>query len=76
MLQNAVNYTRQVANNWYRTEPWSQQEQAYRLFVLALANRPDMAAMNRLKRDTTKASGFTVALSLCLCFKPSGKHSS
>lgn len=54
MLQNAVNYTRQVANNWYRTEPWSQQEQAYRLFVLALANRPDMAAMNRLKETQLK----------------------
>lgn len=49
MLQNAVNYLKKVANNYFRTEPWSQQEQAYRLYVLALAGRPDMAAMNRLK---------------------------
>ncbi len=51
MLQNALNYTRQVANRWFRAEPWAQQEQAYRLFVLALAGHPDMAAMNRLKES-------------------------
>ena len=49
MLQNATNYMRQVANSWNRTEPWSQQDQAYRLYVLALAGKPDLAAMNRLK---------------------------
>lgn len=54
MLQKALNYTRQVANSWYRTEPWSQQEQAYRLFALALAGKPDMAAMNRLKESQMK----------------------
>lgn len=54
MLQNAVNYSKQVANSWYRTEPWSQQEQAYRLYVLALAGKPDMAAMNRLKESELK----------------------
>ena len=31
MLQHATNYMRQVANSWNRTEPWSQQDQAYRL---------------------------------------------
>ena len=56
MLQNAITYTKQVANSWYRTEPWSQQEQAYRLYVLALAGRPDMAAMNRLKESELKRS--------------------
>lgn len=54
MLQNALNYSKQVANSWFRAEPWSQQEQAYRLFVLALAGRPDMAAMNRLKESQIK----------------------
>lgn len=48
-LQNAIQYSKQVANSWYRAEPWSQQEQAYRLFALALAGQPDIAAMNRLK---------------------------
>ncbi len=54
MLQNALNYTGQIANRWVRTEPWAQQEQAYRLFVLALAEHPDMAAMNRLKESQLK----------------------
>lgn len=51
MLRNATKYLKQVANSWNRTEPWSQQEQAYRLYVLALAGKPDMAAMNRLKES-------------------------
>lgn len=54
MLQDAVKYMKQVANNWYRTEAWAQQEQAYRLYVLALAGSPDMAAMNRLKESQLK----------------------
>lgn len=49
MLQQAINYLKQVANSWSITQPWSQQEQAYRLHVLAVAGNPDMAAMNRLR---------------------------
>ena len=51
MLQNATNYIQKVANSWYSVKPWAQQEQAYRLFVLALSGQPDMAAMNRLKES-------------------------
>lgn len=50
MISKWVNYQKQVANNWsadkYR---WSDLQQAYRLFTLALANKPQMGAMNRLK---------------------------
>lgn len=51
MLQNAVNYLRRVANSWNMNDSWAQQEQAYRLYVLALVNKPDQAAMNRLKES-------------------------
>lgn len=54
MLENATNYMKRVANSWNMTEPWSQQEQAYRLYVLALAGKPDMAAMNRLQSTQLK----------------------
>lgn len=54
MIENAINYTKRVANSWNVTSPWSQQQQAYRLYVLALANKPDMAAMNRLKESQVK----------------------
>lgn len=54
MLQNAVNYLKRVANTWNITDPWSQQQQAYRLYVLALAGKPDQAAMNRLKESQLK----------------------
>lgn len=54
MLQNAVNYLRRAANGWNNTSPWDQQEQAYRLYVLALAGKPDQATMNRLKESDLK----------------------
>lgn len=56
MLQNALNYIRRAANGWYKADPYSQQQQAYRLFVLALAGKPDMAAMNRLKESRATVS--------------------
>lgn len=52
MQQNAINYLKRTANNWNITDVWSKQQQAYRLYVLALANKPDQAAMNRLKEST------------------------
>lgn len=49
LLQNAITYLKRSSNTWYGSEPWEQQEQAYRLYVLALSGQPDLAAMNRLK---------------------------
>lgn len=51
MLQNAVTYLKQTTNSWSNRDPWSQFQQSYRLYVLALAGKPDMAAMNRLKEN-------------------------
>lgn len=53
MLQKAVNYLRQTANNWNADDIRSQRDQAYRLYVLALAGTPDLAAMNRLREGKT-----------------------
>ncbi|MFR7876483.1 MAG: hypothetical protein ACLU4J_08875 [Butyricimonas paravirosa] len=33
---------------------YSEIEQSYRLYVFALAGKPNMAAMNRMKEDTYK----------------------
>jgi len=50
MLSKWIKYQKGQANNWsadsYR---WSDMQQAYRLFTLALAGKPEMGAMNRLK---------------------------
>lgn len=69
MLQNALNYTGQAANRWTGTDPWAQQAQAYRLFVLALAGHPDMAAMNRMKESRLghPVSQWLLASAYALC---------
>lgn len=54
MLQNAINYMKRVSNSWTQTEPWSQLTQAYRLYVLALAQQADLAAMNRFRELKTE----------------------
>lgn len=69
MLTNSVNYMKRVANSWSRTEPYSQLEQSYRLYVLALARKPDMAAMNRLKESQLQrpVSQWLLASAYALC---------
>lgn len=52
MLQNWKQYQRNKALAWNVTEaPWygTDLEQAYRLYLLALAKAPELGAMNRLK---------------------------
>ena len=69
MLTHATNYLRKVTNSWNNTEPWSQLEQAYRLYVLALSGRPDLAAMNRLKESQLQrpVSQWLLASCYALC---------
>lgn len=51
--KNALNYLSRVSRDWKPVsssyEPSEETNQAYRLFVLALAGSPEMGAMNRLK---------------------------
>ncbi len=49
LLRGAIRYLKQNANSWNHKGYHHQQEQAYRLYVLAAAGEPDLAAMNRLK---------------------------
>ena len=50
MYEKALKYLKQQTNTWIDdTHPNNQQEQAYRLYVLAYAGQCDWAAMNRLK---------------------------
>lgn len=55
LKQNALNNLRRVARNWKPVaSPYETSEevtQAYRLYVLALAQSPEMGAMNRLKEE-------------------------
>ena len=51
-----LNYQRTAAQNWVPTStprPSHLLEQAYRLYTLALANQPEMGAMNRLREQKT-----------------------
>lgn len=55
LRQSALNNLRRVARNWKPvSSPYQMSEemtQAYRLYVLALAQSPEMGAMNRLKEE-------------------------
>jgi len=44
-----LNYQRTAAQNWAPNKGNSAVDQAYRLYSLALANQPEMGAMNRLR---------------------------
>ena len=54
MKNSALDYLTKQANAWRRGDYYSEIEQSYRLYVLALAGKPNMAAMNRMKEDTYK----------------------
>ena len=57
MLKDWLKYQRKAANNWsdnksnnsYYTSRSSQMIQAYRLYTLALAGKPELGAMNRMR---------------------------
>jgi alpha-2-macroglobulin len=49
LLDPALDYLSRAARGWNSTEPWSQSAQAYRLYDLALAGAPEVAAMNRFR---------------------------
>ena len=58
-------YEKRTANNWTRTRYYrSDLEQAYRLYVLALAKSPAAGAMNRLKEagDLSEQAQWRLAL--------------
>lgn len=69
LLQNDLNYIKRIANNWHPSDHYSQMEQAYRLYVLALARTPDLAAMNRMKesRLTETTAQWMLASAYALC---------
>ncbi|PLX04479.1 MAG: hypothetical protein C0595_03115 [Marinilabiliales bacterium] len=61
VLENWKKYQTQVSNNWrpvYKNNVvlMNDLEQAYRLFTLALAGKPNMGDMNRLKEMNGKSS--------------------
>lgn len=59
MKSRWINYQKERAKNWTNDNPYkyshysesNQLIQAYRLYVLALANQPELGAMNRLKEE-------------------------
>ncbi|MDR2130522.1 MAG: alpha-2-macroglobulin [Odoribacteraceae bacterium] len=49
MKSAALNYLNKLANSWRPDDFYSEIEQSYRLYVLAAAGKPNVAAMNRMK---------------------------
>ncbi|MGA2546687.1 MAG: MG2 domain-containing protein [Rectinemataceae bacterium] len=49
LIDPALDYLARSSRSWNSSEAWSQSEQAYRLYDLALAGAPEIAAMNRFR---------------------------
>lgn len=80
MKSKWVKYQRQEARNWTNSanpyahphgEETNEMIQAYRLFVLALSNNPEMGAMNRLREE--KNLGVGAAWRLAAAYKLVGQ---
>ncbi len=53
LISNWLSYQARAANNWLAGSGQSELEQAYRLYSLALANKAEIGAMNRLRESNT-----------------------
>ncbi len=51
MLSQWKNFQKRMANSWYSDQYRGALIQAYRLYTLALAGEPELAAMNRLRES-------------------------
>lgn len=51
MLTDWINFQKMTAQSWSSGTESSSMDQAYRLYTLALAERPEMGAMNRLRES-------------------------
>ena len=56
MKESWLNYQTRIASEWKGTYPYQKMIQAYRLYTLALSNRPVFSAMNRLREDDSLPS--------------------
>lgn len=63
MLKSHLSHERKAARNWTASEGSSDQAQAYRLYVLALAQQPELGAMTRLMNRSalSNRARFTLA---------------
>jgi alpha-2-macroglobulin len=72
--QKWLNYQKRTAQSWRYEEKfkYSANEQAYRLFTLALAGQPDKGAMNRLREQPgiPQLSKWLLAASFALSGRP------
>jgi hypothetical protein len=53
MKKSWLSYQSRMASDWKGSYPYQKVVQAYRLYTLALAEKPSFSAMNRLREDKT-----------------------
>lgn len=72
LLQRDLEYLKTKANSYHINNYYDETEQGYRLYVLALAGKPDMAAMNRMKERqlSNPAAQWLLASAYALCNYP------
>ena len=71
VINSFLSYQKRMASSWsYRDDSDNALEQTYRLYTLALAGKPDMSAMNRLKdKKLDNVSRWRLAAAYALCGK-------
>ncbi|MBU0763628.1 MAG: hypothetical protein KJ607_02210, partial [Bacteroidetes bacterium] len=71
VMKNLVKYQKNKASNWSDDGPSSQLMQAYRLYMLALTDKAEIGAMNRLKEKTnlSKTANWRLAAAYYLAGK-------
>lgn len=50
MMDSWIQFQKDRAKGWKGTYRWDQMNQSYRLFLLAYAGKPEMGAMNRMRK--------------------------
>lgn len=50
MIEDWIGFQRDMAKGWKGDSRWQQMNQSYRLFLLAYAGKPELGAMNRMRK--------------------------
>jgi alpha-2-macroglobulin len=75
LLENWMEYQYRTAGSYHSEigiQPWTDKDQAYRLYTLALAQKPNMSAMNRMREGgkLTASSAWILAAAYLYTGKP------
>jgi len=72
MQERWIRFQQRAANEWNGSEGWARLTQSYRLYTLALAQKPELGAMNRLREFPKLETA--ARWRLAACYQLAGQH--